>query len=58
MSQICDMGPTVLFPSEGRRAENFFSILWMSKENHLEANIEEARYKKMTRNRNQQTPMI
>jgi len=30
----------------------------MSKEHHLQANIEEARYKKVTRNRNQQAPKI
>ena len=26
MPQIYDMGPTALFPSEGRRAEDFFAL--------------------------------
>jgi hypothetical protein len=26
MPQICDMGPTALLPSEGRRAEDFFAL--------------------------------
>jgi hypothetical protein len=26
MPQICDMGPTALFPSEGRRAEDFSAL--------------------------------
>jgi hypothetical protein len=26
MTQICDMGQTAYFPSEGRRAEDFFAL--------------------------------
>jgi hypothetical protein len=26
MPQICNMGPTLYFPSKGRRAEDFFTL--------------------------------